>query len=115
MRNLAFANEAVAGIAALYSIIHIPRAGIPAVLTELRRPLRPGGLLLLAFHAGDRVEHVTSFLAKPSVSTSSSSAEPKWRTTSSVRVSGVWSRERGPYPDVEAPTDRTYVLSRRPT
>ena len=116
MRNLAFANEAVAGIAALYSIIHIPRAGIPAVLTELRRLLRPGGLLLLAFHGGDRVEHVDEFFGE-AVSLDFvffSRAEMEDHLVA-AGFELVWSRERGPYPDVEAPTDRTYMLSRRPT
>ena len=64
MRNLAFDNQTVAGTAAFYSIVHIPPDEIPAVLVEQRRLLRPGGLLLLAFHVGDRVEHVVEFLGE---------------------------------------------------
>ena len=116
MRNLAFDNEAVAGIAAFYSIIHIPRDRIPAVLAELRRLLCPGGLLLLAFHVGDRVEHVDEFFGE-AVSLDFvffSRAEMEDHLVA-AGFELVWSRERGPYPDVEAPTDRAYVLSRRPT
>jgi SAM-dependent methyltransferase len=47
-----------AGIAAFYSIIHIPRGDMPQALGELHRVLRPGGLLLLAFHIGDEAIHL---------------------------------------------------------
>src|SRR5262249_8229797 len=47
------ADGAWDGIAAFYSIIHVPRAKVTAALRGLRRVLRPGGVLLLAFHIGD--------------------------------------------------------------
>jgi len=115
MRNLAFDNETVAGIAAFYSIIHIPRDEIPAVLLEQRRLLRPGGLLLLAFHVGDRVEHVDEFLGE------AVSLDFVFFTRAEMEdhldTAGfelIWSRQRRPYPDVEAQTERAYLLSRRP-
>src|SRR4029434_7985732 len=46
-------HAAWAGIVAFYSIIHIPRGDMPRALEEFRRVLRPGGMLLLAFHIGD--------------------------------------------------------------
>ena len=58
MRSLDIEDEAWAGIAAFYSIIHIPRHEVALVLTELKRVLRPKGLLLLAFHMGDGVVHL---------------------------------------------------------
>jgi SAM-dependent methyltransferase len=48
-----------AGLVAWYSLIHIPPAEHPAVLTGFRRALAPGGHLLLAFHAGDERRHIT--------------------------------------------------------
>jgi SAM-dependent methyltransferase len=47
------------GVVAWYSLIHIPPAEHPAVLTGFRRVLAPGGHLLLAFHAGDERHHIT--------------------------------------------------------
>jgi SAM-dependent methyltransferase len=58
MRSLDIEDEAFGGITAFYSIIHIPRADVVSVLREMRRVLRPGGLLLLAFHIGDHVLHM---------------------------------------------------------
>ena len=46
-------DGAWAGIAAFYAIIHIPPGEVAAALREMGRVLRPGGLLLLAFHTGD--------------------------------------------------------------
>ena len=37
-------DGSLAGITAFYSIIHIPRTEVTAVLKELRRALQPGGL-----------------------------------------------------------------------
>src|SRR4051794_26777184 len=46
------------GIVAFYSIIHVPRVQVPVALAEMHRALRPGGLLLLAFHVGDETVHL---------------------------------------------------------
>jgi len=46
-------DGAWAGVAAFYSIIHIPPGEVAAALREMGRVLRPGGLLLLAFHTSD--------------------------------------------------------------
>src|SRR5262245_27781419 len=58
MLALDTADGAWAGIAAFYSIIHIPRGDVPRALAEFWRALRPGGLLLLAFHIGDETIHL---------------------------------------------------------
>jgi SAM-dependent methyltransferase len=115
MRDLAFGDRTLAGIAAFYSIIHIPRDEIPAVLAEQRRLLNPGGLLLLAFHEGDRVEHIDEFLGEP-VSLDfvffTRTEMEDYLDTAGFEL--VWGRQRRPYPDIEAQTERTYLLSRRP-
>jgi SAM-dependent methyltransferase len=55
MTDLDFADGAFGGLLAWWSLIHLPDAEVPAVLAEFRRVLRPGGVLLLGFHAGDVV------------------------------------------------------------
>lgn len=53
---LPFDAGALAGAVAWCSIIHAPPAHRPRIFHELRRVLRPGGHLLVAFQVGD--EHV---------------------------------------------------------
>jgi SAM-dependent methyltransferase len=58
MMALDAADGAWEGIVAFYSIIHVPRDDMVGALGELWRVLRPGGLLLLAFHIGDDTIHL---------------------------------------------------------
>ncbi len=58
MQALTLADASVAGITAFYSLIHISRANIVAVLRELKRVLKPNGLLFVAFHIGDETSHL---------------------------------------------------------
>ncbi len=109
-------EEAWAGIVAFYSLIHIPPGDMLQALRELWRILRPGGLLLLAFHVGDGVIHldewwghkvcVDFFLFRPA------------EMAADVRAAGFEIEEiieREPYPDVEHQSRRAYIFARRPT
>lgn len=62
MTALDLPNGALGGIAALYSIIHIPPESLPEVFAEFHRVLAPGGHLLLAFQVGDEQVHMTEWL-----------------------------------------------------
>lgn len=53
MTDLPLADASVAGLVAWYSLIHIPDDEIGSVLGQFRRVLRPGGPLMVSFHAGD--------------------------------------------------------------
>jgi SAM-dependent methyltransferase len=52
MCDLPAGDGSLAGIVAFYSMIHLPRPGIPVALAEFRRVLTPGGALLAAMHGG---------------------------------------------------------------
>jgi ubiquinone/menaquinone biosynthesis C-methylase UbiE len=112
MRALPLPDEALAGFAAFYSIIHIPRQDVTAVLKELRRVLQPGGVALLAFHLGDETRHVEEMLGLPV------SVGVKFFQTAEMegylREAGFVideALERDPYPDVEYQRRRGYIFA----
>jgi SAM-dependent methyltransferase len=58
MTSLPLADSSLGGIAAFYSIIHLPAEDLHDVFAEFGRVLRPGGRLLIAFHVGDERRHL---------------------------------------------------------
>ncbi|UQU61436.1 methyltransferase domain-containing protein [Couchioplanes caeruleus] len=52
MTDLDLPDGSLAGLLAWFSTIHVPDDELPAVLAGFFRVLRPGGALLLGFHAG---------------------------------------------------------------
>jgi SAM-dependent methyltransferase len=57
--GLELPDESVAGVLAWYSTIHTPPEDLPDVYIKLSRVLAPGGYLLVGFHVGDGVRHLT--------------------------------------------------------
>lgn len=115
MRALAVPDGVWAGIAAFYSLIHIPRDQMVATLGELRRVLRPGGWLLLSFHLGDEVRHLDEWWGSPvDVDFIFFRREEieGWLRAAGFRVEETI--ERDPYPEVEVATRRAYSFARRP-
>ena len=64
MTALEAEDESWGGIAAFYSIIHIPHEQVTDTLRELRRVLVPGGWLLMSFHIGDEIIHLDEWHGK---------------------------------------------------
>jgi len=108
-------DEVWGGIAAFYSIIHIPREEVISVLGEFRRVLRPNGLLLLSFHQGQESIHLDEWWGKK-VSLDFHFFE-RSEMEAYLRAAGFEiedSIERPPYEDVEVQTHRTYIFARKP-
>ena len=115
MMALEIEDEAWGGIAAFYSIIHIPREEATNSLHELRRVLRPGGTLLLAFHIGQEALHVEELWGHP-VQLDATFFEPA-EMVSYIEAAGFEVEEaieRDPYPDVEYQSRRAYIFARKP-
>ena len=115
MTALDLQDGTLAGIAAFYSIIHIPREDHVRTLTELRRILRPGGLLLLVFHIGDSTIHLDEWWGRKV------SVDFHFFPTADIavhlRTAGLTIEEifeRDPYPDVEYQSRRAYIFARKP-
>lgn len=115
MRALELPDAALGGIAAFYSLIHIPRAELITVLQELRRVLCPNGLLLLAFHIGDQTVHLDEWWGQM-VSIDFLFFQRSEIEQCLLQAGFVIdeSLEREPYPEVEHPSRRAYILARRP-
>jgi SAM-dependent methyltransferase len=58
------ADDSYGGIAAFYSIVHIPHQKVVQALQEFKRVLRPKGVLLLTFHIGQEIKHLDEWWGK---------------------------------------------------
>ena len=109
-------DEALAGIAAFYAIVNIPRESHPMVFREMERVLQPGGLLLLAFHTGDEVHHANEEFGI-SISMDFFFLQPS-AIRRQIEAAGLVIEdivERGPYaPEVEYQSRRAYIFARKP-
>ena len=115
MRALDLPDGVLAGIVAFYSLIHIGEPEMRATLRELRRVLAPGGLLLVAFHIGEETVHRDELWGHP-VSLDFRFLMPSPMVARLIEAGFVVLErvEREPYPEVEHPSRRCYLLARSP-
>ena len=109
------ADNSYGGVAAFYSIIHIPRAKLNQALQELKRILCPGGTLLLTFHIGEETIHREEWWGKEvSIDFIFFETEEMKDHLGTVGFELEEVIERDPYPDVEYPSRRAYIFARKP-
>lgn len=113
VKILPFEDNSLAGIAAFYSIIHIPREQVIATLRELRRVLQPGGVLFLAFHRGAEVVHLAEWWEKV-VNVDFTFFEPAEMEgyLYEAGFKAIETFERAPYaPEIEHQSQRVYIMA----
>lgn len=109
------ADNSYGGVAAFYSIIHVPRPALNQALQELKRVLRSGGTLLLTFHIGREIIHRDEWWGKE-VSLDFIFFETE-EMKDHLKMAGFELEEvieRDPYTEVEYPSRRAYIFARKP-
>lgn len=104
-----------AGIAAWYSLVHLPGEELPLAISALAAVLRPGGWLGVAVHVGGEVRHVDELWEVP-IDLRFVLHEPA-DVIDAFEEAGLEEVEwylRAPIRGAEAETERLYVLGRRP-
>jgi ubiquinone/menaquinone biosynthesis C-methylase UbiE len=107
-------DNSYTGVAAFYSIIHVARPAVVTALAEVRRVLKPDGVLLLTHHIGSDIVHRDEFLGKE-VSLDffffETEEMKRYLTTAGFNLEEVI--ERDPYAEVEYPSRRAYIFARK--
>jgi SAM-dependent methyltransferase len=116
MLALDLEDQSLVGITAFYAIVNLPEESLPLVFREMHRVLRPGGLLLLAFHVGDQIVQVREMWGQPVAMEFfffQPSAIGRYIKAAGLEIEEII--ERGPYaPEVEHQSQRAYIFARKP-
>jgi SAM-dependent methyltransferase len=113
MRNLDLRAASLAGVIAFYSIVHFEPSELRHVMREFRRVLAPGGLALVAFHAGHQVVHVDDLFGAPV------NLDFRFHVPADVvgsmrdeQLATIEHSEREPYDGAEYQSRRCYLLAK---
>ena len=112
MLSLSSEDNSLAGIVGFYAIVNLSQLEIEKAFAEFYRTLQKGAPLLLSFHVGDEILHVTDFLGKPAaldfvfypVETIRTMLERVGFRVDEIVI-------RSPYVAVEHPSQRAYVFA----
>lgn len=113
LRDLPASDGEFGAVLALYSLIHLAPEELPIAASELRRVVAPGGPVLVAFHLGEDVRHVTDWWGHGvdlDFRFLETDAVARHLDEAGLSVDAVV--ERAPYPQ-EVSTRRVYILARR--
>jgi SAM-dependent methyltransferase len=115
MLSLPDADDSWAGCAAFYAIVHFRPAELASFAREVHRVLRPDGLLLLSFHSGSETVHRDElFGAAVDLDFLFFECDA---VVSALKTAGfsIDARVgRAPYIGQEYPSQRVYLLARKP-
>lgn len=103
-----------AAITAWYSLVHLADSELSGVLAGLARVLAPGGVLALAVHIGDGIQHSDELFG--ATVDLDFVLHDRHHILAAIAEAGLVDVEwylRGPNPGVEVATERLYVLARR--
>ncbi len=101
----------LAGIVAFYSLIHLPRERVAGAIRNMKGHLRWGGLLLAGFQVGTEVVHLDTWWDRPvSLDFTFFRTAEMQGYLAEAGYSVQWTVTRDPYPGVEHPSARAYVL-----
>jgi len=112
MRSLPHDNAVFDAVVALYSLIHFDDIDLSGALREIRRLLAPDGLFLGAFHRGRSLIHFSELLGYR-INLDFRLFEPDEITALLTQTGFAVKQllERDPYPDLEAQTQRIYMIA----
>lgn len=112
MFALPYAEASLSGIVAFYAIVHLRTSELLAPFRDWHRVLVPGGLVAIAFHAGDEVVHVDElFGATTNLDFVLHRPDAVIEALNAAGFTVEARLDRAPYPGVEHPSQRTYLLA----